>query len=534
MAGEAAKLVKKNLQPTLENPLAALVEPAPLQPSPSPPPPPPPQQHHQPPLPPRPRVGPVVVAGAAQPSPQAPAEPLQSHARMASAPPEAFASAPMPFFAPPQATPPPRRQSSAANLAASASPPAYPPYPGMVAAAGVPTGVGVAVGVSPAGSVPVPALAPLGLSAHISAPPLADRDYVARLTAELFRGKLPPERAAQFRVETLSADEVGLEILAQTGCWTRVVDLAERLARQAGADAARLARIRTVQLAALMRLRQLDRAQTLMVELLPLVQGRDTSVPFNLRLLRCQLVFMTGRASDAVALLEELQAFCVEAYGADSNQHLQTVLRLVAVHAAQRHHRVAAELLLHAQLSAPQDLSLPCALGRLYLHMGDLKSAERCFGRVERRFAALAADARTSCGMQAWELTLNQALLLMARGVFDQAAAALEPLVRQRVGDAVVVGNYAVAAMYSNRVVEATRTLEQLVAADPVSNLTDAVVANLAALYDLGAVRPALKKEALLQLVDRFAADDVERSFLRPPPPGGAGAGAVVGAATYM
>uniref|UniRef100_A0A8C9ER84 Trafficking protein particle complex subunit 12 n=1 Tax=Pavo cristatus TaxID=9049 RepID=A0A8C9ER84_PAVCR len=140
----------------------------------------------------------------------------------------------------------------------------------------------------------------------------------------------------------------------------------------------------------------------------------------------------------------------------------------------------------------PQMLS---GIGRIFLQIGDIKTAEKYFQDVEKVTHKLD-------GLQSQIMVLmNRAFLHLGQNNFAEAHRFFTEILRIDSSNAVANNNAAVCLLYLGKLKDSLRQLEGMVQQDPKHYLHESVLFNLTTMYELESSRSMQKKQALLEAV---------------------------------
>lgn len=385
---------------------------------------------------------------------------------------------------------------------------------------------------------------------------ISETDRLVAELSRLFGGTIPPSRT----VPSATHDVRGLQTLAEAGCWREVVKLGEELLGVADREASSatttptlppdvVLRIHFYVAAAHTRLRRFKAASSAITRAGPFFASdkfyesfpklyptrRGNMVPFNMHLLRAELNHFQGQTRQCLELLAELLAYVntqmatVRPYSdaKDKNSAVPPIsppstveystwrerakivqLRMASFHLHEPDYATAIKILLDLHVEWPSDRSILTSLGRIYLQYGDVNAAELVFQHV----AALARQAAPPSDtlIDDVDVNLNRALLLMARCDYAAALEQFSGLVKRSPSNDILLNNFAVCALYTNKVADAVSLFEDLIRVDPYRNLREVVVSNLRVLYELSSSDAALKKRLIDGLLLNYAADDCE------------------------
>ncbi|XP_074847316.1 trafficking protein particle complex subunit 12 [Carettochelys insculpta] len=142
-----------------------------------------------------------------------------------------------------------------------------------------------------------------------------------------------------------------------------------------------------------------------------------------------------------------------------------------------------------------QEPQLLSGIGRIFLQIGDTKTAEKYFQDVEKMSQKLD-------GLQHQIMVLmNRAFLHLGQNNFAEAHRAFTEILRIDPANAVANNNAAVCLLYLGKLKDSLRQLEGMVQQDPKHYLHESVLFNLTTMYELESSRSMQKKQALLEAV---------------------------------
>ncbi|KAI9490515.1 hypothetical protein BDB00DRAFT_768736 [Zychaea mexicana] len=155
-----------------------------------------------------------------------------------------------------------------------------------------------------------------------------------------------------------------------------------------------------------------------------------------------------------------------------------------------------------------QDLDILSALGRLYLQLGDIESAEKIYGQVDKEGSQNEAIVET--------VQMNRAFLLMAKGEWNQAAAVLRGILEANKENLLVVNNLAVCYVYLGQISTAIELLSTMTTQNPTSAGTcETAVMNLCTLYELRYDPATGHKVNVMKQVARWVGDSFQADCIK-------------------
>lgn len=263
--------------------------------------------------------------------------------------------------------------------------------------------------------------------------------------------------------------------------------------------------------------------------------GRKGSmVPFGLRLLDAQLPYYLGHNKDALdklyyilSVVRQILANVENGLAEDGmpmelgTEAKKSSLELWANRECQVMYIIANILLsikdYEACLNVYQELlkkdvnsqgALLTGIGRIFLQMGDINTAEDYFNKSEQLLPS-------GSKVTASKIALNKGLVALCTSNFLEAFQHFKSAVIQDPSNPVAVNNMAVSSLYLGKLKDALDTLEHLVHRDPSHNLHEGILFNLCTLYELESSHAPQKKQALLSLVSKHKGDSFHVACLK-------------------
>ncbi|XP_074803809.1 trafficking protein particle complex subunit 12 isoform X1 [Natator depressus] len=142
-----------------------------------------------------------------------------------------------------------------------------------------------------------------------------------------------------------------------------------------------------------------------------------------------------------------------------------------------------------------QEPQLLSGIGRIFLQIGDIKTAEKYFHDVEKM-------SQKWDGLQHQIMVLmNRAFLHLGQNNFAEAHRAFTEILKIDPANAVANNNAAVCLLYLGKLKDSLRQLEGMVQQDPKHYLHESVLFNLTTMYELESSRSMQKKQVLLEAV---------------------------------
>ncbi|XP_010955241.3 trafficking protein particle complex subunit 12 isoform X1 [Camelus bactrianus] len=248
---------------------------------------------------------------------------------------------------------------------------------------------------------------------------------------------------------------------------------------------------------------------------------RGSMVPFSMRILHAELQQYLGNPQESLDRLHRVKAVCSKilanlqqglaedgSASSLSQENRQASIQLWRSRLGRVMCSMANCLLLmkdyvlavdayrsviqHHPEQEPQLLS---CIGRIFLQIGDIKTAEKYFQDVEKVTQKLD-------GLQGKVMVLmNRAFLHLGQNNFAEAHRFFTEILRIEPTNAVANNNAAVCLLYLGRLKASLRQLEAMVQQDPRHYLHESVLFNLTTMYELESSRSLQKKQALLEAV---------------------------------
>ncbi|XP_053701068.1 trafficking protein particle complex subunit 12 [Synchiropus splendidus] len=249
---------------------------------------------------------------------------------------------------------------------------------------------------------------------------------------------------------------------------------------------------------------------------------RGSMVPFSMRLLHAELPQYLAKPQEALDRLHNLKTVChtilenlEKGLAEDGSmitltpENRQESLKLWRARLSRVMYSMANCLLLvkdyilavetyHSiiQYETQQKVQLLSGIGRIFLQIGDVKTAEKYFQEVEE-----------ACKMEGSQLShtlcvlMNRAFVYLSQNNYAEAHASFADVLKLDPKNPVANNNAAVCLLYLGRLKESLGQLEGLVQQDPALYLHESVLFNLTTMYELESSRSMQKKQALLEAV---------------------------------
>uniref|UniRef100_A0A4W6C525 Trafficking protein particle complex subunit 12 n=1 Tax=Lates calcarifer TaxID=8187 RepID=A0A4W6C525_LATCA len=249
---------------------------------------------------------------------------------------------------------------------------------------------------------------------------------------------------------------------------------------------------------------------------------RGSMVPFSMRLLHAELPQYLAKPQEALDRLHNLKTVCLvilenleKGLAEDGSmitltqENRQASLKLWQSRLSRVMYSMANCLLLmkdyvlavetyHSiiQYEPQQRVQLLSGIGRIFLQIGDVKTAERYFQDVEKACQMKGSQSsHTTC------MLMNRAFVYLSQNNYAEAHASFTEVLKIDPKNPVANNNAAVCLLYLGRLKESLGQLEGLVQQDPALYLHESVLFNLTTMYELESSRSTQKKQALLEAV---------------------------------
>lgn len=146
--------------------------------------------------------------------------------------------------------------------------------------------------------------------------------------------------------------------------------------------------------------------------------------------------------------------------------------------------------------------------GRIYLQLGDLKSAQELFNQLEH-------ESRPEDEVGRIQILMNKGFLRMAQNMYTDAHIQFSEVLKINPNHFTAINNISVCLLYMGKLKSALTLLESLVNQDPDKYLDESILFNLCTLYELESSKSATKKQNLLCLAAKYRGDGFNTSCLK-------------------
>ncbi|KAM9316418.1 trafficking protein particle complex subunit 12 [Gastrophryne carolinensis] len=251
---------------------------------------------------------------------------------------------------------------------------------------------------------------------------------------------------------------------------------------------------------------------------------RGSMVPFSMRILHAELKQYLGCPQESLDRLHNMKTICLKildnlekGFAEDgsmitmSNSNRQASVQLWRSRLGRVMYSIANCLLMmkdyilaveayHAVIKyyPQQEPQLLSGIGRIFLQIGDIRSAEKYFQDAENVIQNLANKDEAHNQMM---VMMNRAFLHLGQNNFSEAHRFFTEVLKVDPTNTVANNNAAVCLLYLGKLKDSLRHLEGLVQQDPKHYLHESVLFNLTTMYELESSRSMQKKQALLEAV---------------------------------
>uniref|UniRef100_A0A673XGI6 Trafficking protein particle complex subunit 12 n=1 Tax=Salmo trutta TaxID=8032 RepID=A0A673XGI6_SALTR len=248
---------------------------------------------------------------------------------------------------------------------------------------------------------------------------------------------------------------------------------------------------------------------------------RGSMVPFSMRVLHAELPQYLGKPQESLDRLHSMRTVCQtilenleQGLAEDGsminltqeNRHaslqlwksrLSRVMYAMANCLLMMKDYVLAVETYHSiiQYEPQQKVQLLSGIGRIFLQIGDIKTAEKYFLDVEKASLEKGSGTTDTC------VLMNRAFIYLSQNNYSEAHSSFAEVLKIDPKNPVANNNAAVCLLYLGRLKESLRQLEGLVQQDPALYLHESVLFNLTTMYELESSRSTQKKQALLESV---------------------------------
>ncbi|XP_062863120.1 trafficking protein particle complex subunit 12 [Trichomycterus rosablanca] len=384
---------------------------------------------------------------------------------------------------------------------------------------------------------------------RLSMPGLKFDNLQGDAVKDLMQRFLGDQAAMKRQVLTANSVEqnfLGLKQLISTKNWRAAVDLTGRLltahgqgygkSGQASNHTTDSLQLWFVRLALLVKLNMFQNAELefepfgyldqpdLYYEYYPTVYParRGSMVPFSMRVLHAELPQYINKPQESLDRLHSMKSICQkilsnleESLAEDGSmmtltqENRQASIQLWRSRLCRVMYSMANCLLMMKdyvlavmtyqsiiQFEPHQKVQLLSGIGRIFLQIGDIKTAEKYFQEVEK-----ACQDKEKESAQDTAVLMNRAFVYLSQNNYAEAHTCFSSILKTDPKNPVANNNAAVCLLYLGRLKESLGQLESLVQQDPALYLHESVLFNLTTMYELESSRSTQKKQALLEAV---------------------------------
>ncbi|PRP81926.1 hypothetical protein PROFUN_10634 [Planoprotostelium fungivorum] len=160
----------------------------------------------------------------------------------------------------------------------------------------------------------------------------------------------------------------------------------------------------------------------------------------------------------------------------------------------------------------PEDVTLLCSLGRIYLQLGNIRAATATFKQVESLMEAQGELNRSTT------IHMNRGYLALASDQFTTAINHFQHVLDIDPLNVVAANNKSICYLYTCNLAQAITSIEDFILKRPEVNVNETIVSNLCTLYDLKSDNSADRKKSVLSMVAKYAGDDFDFSVIKLNP----------------
>lgn len=204
--------------------------------------------------------------------------------------------------------------------------------------------------------------------------------------------------------------------------------------------------------------------------------NQQSLVPFELRILFATLPSQLKYPALTLERVTMLAVYCKKMQKKSQDaiwkqREIQTYLVLATQWINMKEYSAAATTMqLILTTMAPDNIDLLSSLGRLYLQMGDLKSAESMFQRMEEKCGSGETTKEA--------INTNKAFTLMAQGEWAQARDILQHVYESNNENLLAINNLAVCEVYLGNLVKVCRDESEYVCLQKLTSQNGKCVGN--------------------------------------------------------
>ncbi|XP_075057600.1 trafficking protein particle complex subunit 12 isoform X2 [Mixophyes fleayi] len=251
---------------------------------------------------------------------------------------------------------------------------------------------------------------------------------------------------------------------------------------------------------------------------------RGSMVPFSMRILHAELRQYLGSPQESLDRLHNMKTICLKildnlekGFAEDgsmitmTNSNRQASVQLWRSRLGRVMYSMANCLLMMkdyvlavdayhtvTEYYPEQEPQLLSGIGRIFLQIGDIKTAEKYFQDAEK---VIQNHVNRDESNKKIIVLMNRAFLHLGQNNFLEAHGFFTEVLKLDPTNTVANNNAAVCLLYLGKLKDSLRHLEGLVQQDPKHYLHESVLFNLTTMYELESSRSMQKKQALLEAV---------------------------------
>ncbi|XP_051502171.1 trafficking protein particle complex subunit 12-like [Myxocyprinus asiaticus] len=247
---------------------------------------------------------------------------------------------------------------------------------------------------------------------------------------------------------------------------------------------------------------------------------RGSMVPFSMRILHAELPQYLQKPQETLDRLHRIKSVCLkilsnlqEGLAEDGSmvnlkqQNRQASLQLWRSRLSRAMYSMANCLLMMKdyvlavetyksiiEYEPEQKVQLLSGIGRIFLQIGDIRTAKKYFQDVEK-----ACQSKGITPNEDTSVLMNRAFVYLSQNNYTDAHTCFSSTLKTDPKNPVASNNAAVCLLYLGRLKESLGQLESRVHQDPALYLHESVLFNLTTMYELESSRSMQKKQALLE-----------------------------------
>nr|XP_054772794.1 trafficking protein particle complex subunit 12-like [Lytechinus pictus] len=376
-----------------------------------------------------------------------------------------------------------------------------------------------------------------------------------------YMGEQESSKRSMLTVNQVTRDEHGLKRLLDAGCLRAAVELTGLLLTSGGQGKGQagmpsrhtphLMQVWFTRISVLIKLQQFTAAEQeldafgtmdkpdLFYGYYPdLYPGRQGSiVPFSFRLIHAELAMHVGKHQLCLDRLSAILSVCQKIlqnlrdgkseYGrstelSEENRKASLVLwesrQIRVLHSvgnclvSMKEYMQAVNVFKSLVKKEPEnEINIMSGIARVYLQLGDLKSAQDVYSEIEKKITAAGSSVKNA------RIHINRGFLKVAQNQYADGYKHFNEALKIDPTNFMAINNVSVCCLYLGKLKEALSLLENLVNKDSSEFLDESLIFNLCTLYELESSKSIVKKQNLLSLVSKHKGDGFNVSCLKMP-----------------